>query len=145
MEGDNGGKAMMDGRAMELRVNECVKKLSARETHKQGVAELLEVIEHHVVDEASLLHMLRALSMEMAQSLDYPQSARVELVSLYGLLGEMFGASLGAANVPRMVHVLCDRLKVDNDVKVVQAIAEAMATICAGVRCLRSVFLLLSF
>lgn len=59
------------------------------------------------------------------------QQARVELASLYGLLGEMYGSSLGAANVPRMVAVLCERLAVDGDSKVCQAVSDALATLCA--------------
>lgn len=123
----------MEPVSLEVRVGLAVAKMAARETHKQGMEELLLLLERDVASEADLALLLRALHTELHASGAWPQQARVELASLYGLLGEMFGASLGAAHVPRMVGALTGRLQVDSDSKVVAAVAEALGTLCAQV------------
>lgn len=45
-------------RALELAVAACVAKMAQRETHKQGVADVLEVMEHDVSTENDLTMLL---------------------------------------------------------------------------------------
>ena len=119
--------------SLELRVAECVAKIAARATHKQGMEEMLLLLEDDVGDDAQVAQVVRALARELHTSGDHPQAARAELVSLLGLLGEMFGPALGASSVTRAVAALLERLRVDGDSTVAQAVADALATLCAEV------------
>ncbi len=109
-------------------------KLYVRETFGVGVDEVTTIFAEDVLCEEDMAVFVTCLTRELASSAQRSLQARMELASLVGLTGGLFGGPLLGRHVPTLVATLLERLRGEADRQAQEALCEALATLAAELR-----------